>query len=86
MKNTILVLILMLLIGLSIEQEKQLSNKTVSAIKCLFDSKEKIELLTDLVEKLFIPNGQFLWIASFLALNDVFKECLNIDLADFLEF
>ena len=81
-----LVLILILLIGLSIEQEKHLSNKTVSAIKCLFDSKEKIELLTDLIENLFTPNNQYGWIASFLALNDVFKECLNLDLADFLKF
>ena len=86
MKDKFLVLILILLIGLSIEQEKHLSNKTVSAIKCLFDSKEKIELLIDLIENLFTHDIQYGWIASFLKLNDVFKECLNIDLADFLKF
>ena len=86
MKKILLFLSLLLLIVFSIEQEKHLSNNVVSTIKCIFDSKEKIELLTDLIEKLFSPNNPFGWVDPFLKLNDVFKECLNIDLSKFLPF
>ena len=84
MKKIFLILVLIFLIGLSFAQEKHLSNDVVSAIKCILDSKEKIEVLTNFIETLFVPETQNQWIEPLIKLMPILKECLNFDFFDFL--
>ena len=82
MKKIFFILILMLLLGLSIEQEKHLSNKQINAIKCVFNTKERIEDLINIIESFFAPDSFSIF--TLLKLAPIIKECFNYDITDLI--
>ena len=54
MKKIFIILIVVLFIDLSIEEEKYLTNKIIDTFKCVFDFKKRIDDIISFIEKIFI--------------------------------
>ncbi len=84
MKKILILLIFAFLINLSIEEEKQLSNKIVNTFKCVFDSKKRIDDIISFIEVLFTSDNIFSLLTHLAPIDSIFKECFNISLMDII--
>ena len=84
MKKILILLIFAFLINLSIEEEKQLSNKIVNTFKCVFDSKKRIDDIISFIEVLFTSDNIFSLLIHLAPIDSIFKECFNISLMDII--
>ena len=84
MKKILILLIFAFLINLSIEEEKQLSNKIVNTFKCVLDSKKRIDDIISFIEVLFTSDNIFSLLTHLAPIDSIFKECFNISLMDII--
>ena len=84
MKKIFIILIVVLFIDLSIEEEKYLTNKIVNTFKCVFDSKKRIDDIISFIEKIFISDNYFIVFNSLLDLDPLFKDCFNTNIYEII--
>ena len=83
MKKLYLILILLISFNFS-NQFTTLPNKLIIPLKCIFSSSNNIEILTNFVQTVFTKSKFNEWILSIIALGQIFKDCLGIDIMQLL--
>ena len=84
--NKILVLFLLsLIIESSIETDNNLSNKLMPIVKCFFNSKERVEALSLIIETLFSSNNFGEWLNLMEKINPILKDCIKLDITDIIK-